>query len=144
MASEDKDLALTFDYLSAYLSVTWDADVDAGLRVWVEAFQHALDSWHDDVCRRLLREIKTADLTPEAEGLVRYVEGRWAEQRGDLSHAVRCYQASLALNREMEHLWRRAQVLGDLGLTHEALGQLAEAEEALQGCAGYLPPCRRD
>lgn len=120
------------DYLAAYLGLSWQADLDAGLRTWLEAFQEALDNWQDDVCQRLLREIKQAPLTPEVEGLVRYVEGRWAEQRGDLEHAVRAYQASLELNREAEAVLRMAQVLGDLGLAHQALGQLSEAEESLR------------
>jgi tetratricopeptide (TPR) repeat protein len=106
--------------------------VNAGLRTWLEAFQEALDNWQDDVCQRLLREIKQAPLTPEVEGLVRYVEGRWAEQRGELDQAVRAYQASLDLNRAAGAALRVAQVLGDLGLAYHALGQLNEAEESLR------------
>lgn len=127
-----KDSASQSDYLAAYLGLTWQADLDAGLRTWLEAFQEALDNWQDDVCQRLLREIKQAPLTPEVEGLVRYVEGRWAEQRGDLEHAVRSYQASLELNREAEAVLRMAQVLGDLGLAHQALGRLSKAAESLR------------
>jgi tetratricopeptide (TPR) repeat protein len=124
--------ALPSDYLSAYLDLAWQTDLEAGLRTWVEAFQRALDEWQDDECRRLLREIKAAPLDPEVEGLARYVEGRWAEQRGDFSLAVRCYQASLALNRASDHLLRQAQVLGDLGLAYRAMGRLSDALDSLQ------------
>jgi tetratricopeptide (TPR) repeat protein len=120
------------DYLTAYLGLTWQTDVNAGLRTWLEAFQEALDNWQDDVCQRLLREIKPVPLTPEVEGLVRYVEGRWAEQRGDLNQAVSSYQASLDLNRAAGAALRLAQVLGDLGLAYYALGRLSEAEESLR------------
>jgi tetratricopeptide (TPR) repeat protein len=131
-ATDAVSLARPRDYLSAYLDVAWQADLDAGLRTWVEAFQEALDTWDQDECRRLLREIKASPLDPEAEDLVRYVEGRWAEQRGDLFWAVECYQASLAINRMAGHRLREAQVLGDLGLCYRSLGQLAEASECLQ------------
>ena len=120
------------DYLSAYLEVAWQADLDAGLRTWVEAFQEALDAWDQDECRHLLREIKASPLDPEGEGLVRYVEGRWAEQQGDLLRAVESYQVSLAINRAAGHSLREAQVLGDLGLCYRSLGRLTEASECLQ------------
>lgn len=123
---------LPADYLSAYLDLAWETDMDAGLHTWAEAFQRALDSRQDDKCRRLLRQIKAAPLDSEAEGLVRYVEGRWAEQRGDLRYAVRCYQASLTFNRAVGHSLRQAQVLGDLGLAFQALGQLSDAADSLQ------------
>ncbi len=75
----DPNVALdisSHDYLSAYLELAWQNDVEAGLPIWVEAFQLALDNWQDGECRRLLREIKAASLTSETEGVVRYVEGR--------------------------------------------------------------------
>lgn len=128
---KEKTNALPSDYLQAYLRMAWQTNPDEGLRHWVEAFQRALDGWQDDECRRLLRQIKAIELTPEIEGLVRYIEGRWAEQGGDLEHAISCYRASLALNQDVAHSWRRAQVLGDLGLAYQSLGRLAEAEEAL-------------
>lgn len=45
---------------------------------------------------------------------------------------MRSYQASLDLNREAEAILRIAQVLGDPGLAHYALGRLNEAEESLR------------
>ncbi len=119
------------DYISAYINTLRELDLSAGLQSWVEAFQRALDDWRNDECQRLLREIKTGELTQEAVGLVRYVEGRWAEQRGDLTHAVSCYRASLAANMDEAHQWRRVQVLSDLALTYHALGQVTEAGQML-------------
>jgi tetratricopeptide (TPR) repeat protein len=125
-------MRLKTDYLLDYLDVAWQTDPDAGLHMWVAAFQQVLDGWQHDECSRLLRELKKAPLTPEIAGLVRYVEGRWSEQKGDLRHAIRCYEESLRLNEEDAQPLRVAQVQTDLGLAYRAIGQLDQAAANLQ------------
>ncbi len=120
------------DYLLAYLDAAWQSDPDAGLRAWVVAFQEALDGWQQAECSRLLRELKKAPLTPEIEGLVRYVEGRWSEQKGDLHQAIRCYEESIRISQTAAQLLQVAQVQTDLGLAYRAVGQLDDAVANLQ------------
>jgi len=120
------------DYLLAYLDTMWQSNPDTGLRVWVEAFQDALDPWQEDECRRLLHEIKKAPQTSEIEALVHCAEGQLAEQDGDFNLAIQHYQVSLVLNRAAENLLRQGYVLNDLGLVYAAQGQLAEAVDYLQ------------
>ncbi len=87
------------EYLLAYLDAAWQRDPDVGLRAWVVAFQQALDGWQHAECSRLLRELKKAPLTPEIEGLARYVEGRWSEQKGEFHHAIHCYEESMRISQ---------------------------------------------
>jgi hypothetical protein len=59
MATDCTYRAGYLDYLSAYLTLAWQANLDTGLYIWVKAFKRALDGW-------LNGQAKTAVVSPEA------------------------------------------------------------------------------
>jgi tetratricopeptide (TPR) repeat protein len=118
-------------FFASYLDLAWQTDPDEGLRVWVEAFQQAIDAWQESECQRLLQEIKQAPFTQEIEQVVRYAEGRLAEQQGELKQAIHHYRESLALAHAAGHPLHEAQIRVELGRLCNNLGQLPEAVDHL-------------
>lgn len=122
----------TTAYFASYLDLAWQTNPDTGLRAWVEAFQQALDNWQESECQRLLQEIKRAPFTAEIEQVVRYAEGRLAEQQGNFQQATRYYGESLALAHAAGYPLREAAVRVELGRLCSNLGQHTEAVDHLQ------------
>lgn len=86
-------------YLTDYLNLAWDTDVQRGLRAWLSAFQDALDSRDDEACRGLLQNLKSTPRRADMEELARYAEGQWREQRGEYRQVRDLYRQALALVR---------------------------------------------
>ena len=85
---------------SAYLELSLEQDLPAGLVRWQSAHERVLEDWELERCRQLLALVKRAPLDPMQRGSVLHLEGLFWEQWGDWPAAQRCVERAASLQRE--------------------------------------------
>ena len=120
------------DFNLEYVRLSLSTKEEAGLVIWLEAFQSALDNWDLPQCVRFLQMAKAVVQTEKSFEAIKYAEGQLADQQGDRPRAIACYKKSLTSARRANNATGIAQILSDLGLVYQAVGQWQQAVDCYQ------------
>src|SRR5260370_41327636 len=98
MEGEKATTTKTFDeltYFQEYVRLLVQKEPIEGLRVWSQRFTQYREDGQYQLCRRLLKSIKSSDLPPYGLAIIRYSEGWLYDRIGLWQESIAAYEARM-------------------------------------------------